>query len=59
LHAGARDAEAIALDRTPLHASALRLPHPSGRGFLQVEAPMPDDLSAALDLLRAARRERR
>jgi RluA family pseudouridine synthase len=59
LHAAAANAEAIALDRTPLHASALRLPHPSGRGFLQVEAPLPDDLCAALDLLRAARREKK
>src|SRR6266849_4868535 len=34
----------------------LRLPHPSGRGFLQVEAPLPEDLAASLELLRAGRR---
>jgi len=45
-----------ALERTPLHASSLRVPHPSGRGFLLVEAPLPRDLSEALELLRAARR---
>jgi RluA family pseudouridine synthase len=50
-----RAAEA-ALDRTPLHASSLRVPHPSGRGFLLVEAPLPADLAGALELLRAARR---
>ena len=57
LHAGCADPDAVALARTPLHAAALRLPHPSGRGFLQVEAPLPEDLAAALELLRAARRE--
>jgi RluA family pseudouridine synthase len=50
------DPAAVALSRTPLHAAALRLPHPSGRGFLQVEAPLPQDLATSLDLLRAARR---
>jgi RluA family pseudouridine synthase len=45
-----------ALHRTPLHASSLRVPHPSGRGFLLVEAPLPLDLAEALELLRAARR---
>jgi len=49
--------DAVALARTPLHAAALRLPHPSKRGFLQVEAPLPEDLAMCLDLLRAARRE--
>jgi RluA family pseudouridine synthase len=58
LHAAADSPDAEALSRTPLHAAALRLPHPSGRSFLQVEAPLPDDMAAALDLLRAARRER-
>ena len=50
------DAAVIALARTPLHAAAIRLPHPSGRGFLQVESPTPADFSRCLDLLRAARR---
>ena len=44
------------LTRTPLHASSLRVPHPSGRGHLLVEAPLPADLTGALELLRAARR---
>ena len=57
LHAGAQDPDAVALGRTPLHASALRLPHPTKRGFLQVEAPLPEDLATCLELLRAARRE--
>jgi len=48
--------EEPALTRTPLHASSLRVPHPSGRGFLLVEAPLPADLAGALELLRAARR---
>jgi RluA family pseudouridine synthase len=56
LYSGSTDADAVALARTPLHAAALRLPHPSGRGFLQVEAPLPEDLAAALELLRAGRR---
>ena len=45
-----------ALLRTPLHASSLRVPHPSGRGFLLLEAPLATDLAEALELLRAARR---
>jgi len=48
--------EEPALARTPLHASSLRVPHPSGRGFLLVEAPLPADLAGSLELLRAARR---
>jgi RluA family pseudouridine synthase len=56
LHPGCTDPDAAALSRTPLHAAALRLPHPSGRGFLQVEAPLPEDLAAVLELLRAGRR---
>jgi RluA family pseudouridine synthase len=56
LHPGCRDPDAAALSRAPLHAAALRLPHPCGRGFLQVEAPLPEDLGSALELLRAARR---
>jgi RluA family pseudouridine synthase len=56
LHPGCPDPGAAALSRTPLHAAALRVPHPSGRGFLQVEAPLPEDLGSALELLRGARR---
>jgi len=53
----ARPAEA-ALTRTPLHASSLRVPHPSGRGHLVVEAPLAEDIAGAVDLLRAGRRRR-
>jgi RluA family pseudouridine synthase len=56
LHPGAARPTGVALGRTPLHASSLRVPHPSGRGFLLVEAPLPLDLAEAIDLLRAARR---
>ncbi len=61
LRAGALDAAAPdpdwpVLTRTPLHAAALRVPHPRGRGWLAVEAPLPKDLLACLELLRAARR---
>jgi RluA family pseudouridine synthase len=53
---GASDPEALVLERTPLHAASLRLPHPSGKGWLLVESPLPADLSRCLELLRAARR---
>ena len=56
LHPACASPETVALARTPLHAAALRLPHPSGRGYLQVEAPLPEDLAGSLELLRAARR---
>lgn len=46
----------LVLTRTPLHASALRVPHPSGKGYLQLESPTPPDLAKCLDLLRAQRR---
>jgi RluA family pseudouridine synthase len=48
--------DAFALERTPLHAASLRIPHPSGKGWLQVESPLPLDMSRCLDLLRATRR---
>jgi 23S rRNA pseudouridine1911/1915/1917 synthase len=50
------DPQGVALSRTPLHASAIRVPHPSARGYLRVESPLPADLAGCLDLLRAARR---
>jgi RluA family pseudouridine synthase len=56
LWTGAPDPDTVVLDRTPLHAAALRIPHPSGRGWLRVESPLPDDIARCLDLLRAARR---
>jgi RluA family pseudouridine synthase len=53
LWSGAPDA--VALNRTPLHALSLRIPHPAG-GWLLLESPLPEDMSRCLDLLRAARR---
>ena len=56
LYPAATDPQSVALRRTPLHASALRVPHPSRRGWLQIESPLPEDISACLELLRADRR---
>jgi len=58
LWSGAPDPDNVVLDRTPLHALSLRLPHPAKRGWLEVEAPLADDMARCLDLLSAARRER-
>ena len=41
------------LDRTPLHAESLRIAHPSDGRPLELRAPLPDDLEAALALLRS------
>jgi tRNA pseudouridine32 synthase/23S rRNA pseudouridine746 synthase len=41
------------LARTPLHAAALAVAHPSGRGTLALEAPWPADLEGAIAALRA------
>ena len=54
---GAPDPQTVVLERTPLHAASLRIPHPRGRGWLWVESPLADDMARCLDLLRAARRE--
>jgi RluA family pseudouridine synthase len=56
LWSGAPDPDGVVLARTPLHAASLRLPHPGGKTWLSVEAPLADDIARALDLLRAARR---
>ena len=56
LWTGSPDPSAAVLERTPLHSSALRLPHPSRHGWLSIEAPLADDMARCLDLLRAARR---
>jgi len=58
LWSGAPDPDTIVLSRTPLHAAALRIPHPAKRRWLVVESPLADDMARCLDLLRAARRER-
>ena len=47
------------LARTPLHAAALRVAHPTGKGWLQVESPLPEDLARCLELLQSARRRGR
>jgi RluA family pseudouridine synthase len=56
LWSGAPDPDGVVLARTPLHAASIRLPHPAGRTWLSIEAPLADDIARALDLLRAARR---
>jgi RluA family pseudouridine synthase len=56
LYPGAPAPERTVLTRTPLHAAALRVPHPGGRGWLSVESPLPGDIAECLELLRAARR---
>jgi len=56
LWSGAPDPDTVVLDRTPLHAAALRIPNPGKRGWLSIESPLPDDMARCLDLLRAARR---
>jgi len=43
----------ILLERTPLHAASLEVRHPARGGALTVEAPLPADLAAALEALRA------
>ncbi len=44
----------VLLARTPLHAQRLALAHPAERRTLEIEAPLPDDLGAALAALREA-----
>jgi RluA family pseudouridine synthase len=56
LWTAAPDPQTVVLDRTPLHAASLRVPHPSGKGWLLLESPLPADLSRCLELLRTARR---
>ena len=38
--------------RTPLHATSIRVPHPSRKGSLSVEAPLPEDFEQVLNRLR-------
>lgn len=44
----------LLLERTPLHADRLELRHPSRGTELVVEAPLPADMAATLEVLRAA-----
>ena len=41
------------IDRTPLHASRLELVHPGSGEPLVLEAPVPADMAAAIEALRA------
>lgn len=41
------------IDRTPLHASRLELVHPDTDRPLVLEAPLPEDMAAAIEALRA------
>jgi tRNA pseudouridine65 synthase len=45
--------ERFALHRLALHCASLRVPHPDG-GELSVSAPLPADLTAAIDAARTA-----
>lgn len=45
---------AVLLERTPLHAAELRVRHPSDGTWIDLAAPVPADLGAALAALRAA-----
>lgn len=49
------------LRRTPLHARRLVLPHPRTGSAVEIEAPLPDDMKYALEVLRvvAARGRKR
>lgn len=43
----------ILVERTPLHAARLELRHPVRGGELVIEAPLPADMAAAIEALRA------
>jgi 23S rRNA-/tRNA-specific pseudouridylate synthase len=45
------------LDRQFLHAARLSVPHPATGDPIEVAAPLPDELAAALDLARRAPNE--
>lgn len=47
--------EALLLGRQALHARRLAFSHPTSGERLEIEAPLPDDLTAALELLRQHR----
>ncbi len=40
------------MSRTPLHAAHMRFPHPDGKRFLTVEAPLAGDIAACVEHLR-------
>ena len=43
---------AILLDRTPLHAARLEVKHPADGRPLAIEAPLPEDMAGAIEVLR-------
>jgi tRNA pseudouridine32 synthase/23S rRNA pseudouridine746 synthase len=43
----------VLLARTPLHAARLELRHPASGEPLVLEAPLPPDMAAAIEALRA------
>src|SRR5204863_8930128 len=45
LWSGAPDPDTVVLDRTPLHAAALRIPNPGKRAWPWIESPLPDDMA--------------
>jgi 23S rRNA pseudouridine1911/1915/1917 synthase len=47
--------ESLVLGRQALHARRLAFSHPSSGDRLEIEAPLPDDLTTTLDLLRQHR----
>lgn len=49
-----RGVRAAKLNRTPLHARDLTLPHPRTGAVITVRAPIPDDMRYALKILRIA-----
>jgi RluA family pseudouridine synthase len=57
LDARASEPDRLLLNRTPLHAAAIRLPHPSGKGYLSIESPTPPDFTRCLEQLRLTRRK--
>jgi 23S rRNA pseudouridine1911/1915/1917 synthase len=49
------DAAAVLIDRQALHAYSLRLDHPLTHQPLHLTAPLPDDMTRALEALRQHR----
>lgn len=54
----ARDDETVVLARQALHAARLKLRHPDSGAELEFSAPLPADMEAVLEILRANRRQR-
>ena len=51
----APDADRVVLNRQALHAKRIRFTHPETNQEIEIEAPLPDDLSSTLELLREHR----